>query len=254
MTSVELERIARDVVPPIGATGWRITVLDTRPATTYAVVPILFGRLDGRPVFTGAQRDCHRFYELLSGGALRSAPRSVVADNPGDSAERGAGPSVLLEGRSSPGSRWSSGRNRRPTGTARAHMDDAPSPGASTPTPRRAQTTARATGKVTAAPTSDSGLTEAPDPESPAPPACKACGADLSALPPSRTGQRRTTCNDACRQAYHRGQRAPIPGVVAAEDLERLSRLSRRSQTASAAGARTPPAADGDQLALGAPA
>lgn len=66
MTTVELERIAQGVIPPVGATGWRITVLDR---ATYAVVPILFGRVDGAPVFRGAQRDCHRMYDLLEGRA-----------------------------------------------------------------------------------------------------------------------------------------------------------------------------------------
>ena len=67
MTTAELARVAQGVIPSEGTTGWRITVLATRPATTYAVVPIRFGRVDGRPVFTGSQRDCSRFHDLLTG-------------------------------------------------------------------------------------------------------------------------------------------------------------------------------------------
>lgn len=69
-------------------------------------------------------------------------------------------------------------------------------------------------------------------PTSPGRSFCKACGRDLAELPPSRSGQHRQTCDDACRQAYHRGQRAPIAGVVDAESIERLSRLHAPLPTA----------------------
>jgi len=76
MTTVELARIAERIVPPVGATGWRLTVITTRPATVYAVVPVLFGRVDGRPVFSGSQADCNRMYDLIT-----EAPASRRAQN-----------------------------------------------------------------------------------------------------------------------------------------------------------------------------
>jgi len=210
-----LERIARDVVPPVGATGWRITVLDR---TTYAVVPVIGGRLDGKPVFRGSQADCHRFDDILTGASLRPAPRSVAAvETRGRPAERGADRSL-------------------------APQDSLPRPGGrGARASRLVDGEARSSGRNATV-------------TSPGPP-CKACGADLSGLAPSRTGQRRQTCDDACRQAYRRGQRAPLPGVVDDESIGRLSRLSRRS-TAAHRGAPTHRGRGGSQLVLpgGAPA
>jgi hypothetical protein len=53
---------------------------------------------------------------------------------------------------------------------------------------------------------------------------CKACGRGLDELPPSH--QLRQTCNDACRQAFKRGHRAPGAGVVDVDELARVSRLA----------------------------
>lgn len=81
--TAELERIAHDVIPPVGGTGWRITVDDLvgpERRTVYAVVPVIDGRRDGRPVFRGIQRDAHRFYELLTSGV--PTPRSAVRPAP----------------------------------------------------------------------------------------------------------------------------------------------------------------------------
>jgi hypothetical protein len=84
MTTAELTKIAQGLVPPVGTTGWRITVVRTsREGTTWAVVPILFGRVDGTPVFTGAIRDCRRFHDLLTGRADATS-RSAQADPAGD--------------------------------------------------------------------------------------------------------------------------------------------------------------------------
>jgi hypothetical protein len=79
VTTVELERIARTILPQVGATGWRITERGSAAdgATIYAVVPIIGGRLDGRDVFRGSQRDCHRMYDILEG----RAPTSRRAQN-----------------------------------------------------------------------------------------------------------------------------------------------------------------------------
>lgn len=89
MTTLELARIAERIVPPVGATGWRLTVITTRPATVYAVVPVLFGRVDGRPVFSGNQADCNRMYDLITGAA---APRRVQVSAIADSAGSVRGP------------------------------------------------------------------------------------------------------------------------------------------------------------------
>lgn len=79
MTAIaDLDRIARAVIPPVGATGWRLTVLHTSPATAYAVVPVLFGRVDGSPVFCGTQADCTRFHKILSGEAAPSRRAPVM--------------------------------------------------------------------------------------------------------------------------------------------------------------------------------
>ena len=212
--TVELERIARDVVPPVGATGWRLTVLETRPSTTYAVVPVIGGRLDGKPVYRGSQADCHRFGDILTGAALRPAPRSVATPSGGaGSAERGADRSAVARGRST--------SRQDPAALDVVSIRREPVDGAAV--------------------TSEPGH-------------CKACGRGIEASQ-SRTGQRRQTCDDACRQAYRRGQRAPLPGVVDDESIGRLSRLSRRS-TAAHRGALTHRGRGGSQLALpgGAPA
>lgn len=79
--TAELERIVRGVIPQVGTTGWRITVTgDTHGGTTgYAVVPILYSRLDGAPVFRGGQRDCSRVYDLLTGRIPTEAPEGIDA-------------------------------------------------------------------------------------------------------------------------------------------------------------------------------
>jgi hypothetical protein len=260
MTNVELERLARDVVPPVGTTGWRLTVLEARPTTTYAVVPILYGLRDGRPVFKGEQRDCHAMYDLLNGRrpTLRSAPHSVAepaqAIGP---AERGAVPSGRrptsslvdsrtrarplagqLDGVAVPDRARSSEPARGDDGL-RDGVADAGSPGASIDTHsgpgiKPSGVTATRSADAPAVGSSDGGAAGSASgiaSASPGPKRCAACGRDLSTLPPSRTGQRRRTCNDVCRQAFHRGQRAPIAGVVDTEPITRLSRLSQPSLT-----------------------
>lgn len=76
MTTAELERIARDVVPPVGATGWRATVVGPRE---HAVVPIIDGRLDGKPVWRGAQRDIYRLMDILEGRPASRRAREIPA-------------------------------------------------------------------------------------------------------------------------------------------------------------------------------
>jgi hypothetical protein len=66
---------------------------------------------------------------------------------------------------------------------------------------------------------------------------CKACGREL---PPPRAGQHRQTCDAACRQAYSRGHRAPVAGVVDDESLTRLSHPSRASDAGSRPGEGPP--------------
>jgi hypothetical protein len=235
----ELERHVATIVPPAAATGWRLTVVDThRDGTTYGVVPIIAGRRDGALVFTGTQRDCHLLYDLLHGHrpTLRSAPHSVA--EPAQAlgpAERGAVPSgrrptsSLVDSRTpsrplagglngievasdagSPGASIDthSGPGIKPSGVAATRSSDAPAAGSSD---------GGAAGSA-------SGIASA----SPGPKRCAACGRDLSTLPPSPMSARRTTCSDACRQAYRRGHRAPIAAVVDEETVERLSRLPDR--------------------------
>lgn len=232
--TLELERATAAVIPPVGATGWRLTVLETRPVTTYAVVPIIGGRRDGAPVIRGNQRDCTIAYELLTGRALRSAPRSAaeridvpgrssLAGDPAGPAERGAVRSVRSHERSNPSLPDVAGADARGGRTASATATASGPPGA------------------------HAGL--AKQPAGPAPEPCKACGRDLSHLPTPKSKIRRQTCDDSCRQAYHRGERAPESGVVTPEAIARLSRLPGGPMNTVESEAPDP-APDVDQLAL----
>lgn len=235
MTAIaELERIAERVVPPISATGWRITVLETRPATVYAVVPVLGGRLDGAPVFSGVQRDAHTMYELLAGdrSTSRSARRSVAetglarlgpAEGRADQAAD-ASPAVSFPPADVVDERHASSTARRQQGNPRsqARVAAGSRPGPSPTTPVVVPGSVLATG-------SSSSLEPGVTPAGPTPAGvrrCKACGMSLEGRGPGQ-GQPRQTCDDACRQAYRRGARAPEPGVVTPAAIEALSRLPK---------------------------
>jgi hypothetical protein len=219
MTTAELERIARDVVAPGAATSV-VAVVDVTPGGRLASgVPSGIGveTRYGAAFFDGLrkgpaiawfpnQRDAYRLIELLdTGRALRSTPRSVAALTPG-SAERG----VVQSAPAHPGALPPDGRRWVPGGpkASRSPVDmpvdeDAGSePGVNVDPP----------GAV--APVVAGAL-------------CAACGTSLADFPPSRTGQKRKTCGDACRKAYQRGHRAPVPGVVAPDAVAALSRLPR---------------------------
>jgi len=108
---VELERIASGVIPPVGATGWRIAVDDLvgpERRTVYAVVPVIDGRRDGRPVFRGDQRDAHRLCSLLAGDAPTSrsaehAARASAVSSPSAPTADGSAPQPGTPLRSQPG-------------------------------------------------------------------------------------------------------------------------------------------------------
>lgn len=94
MTTLELERAARNVIPSTNATGWRITELGAAAdgATIYAVVPIIDGRRDGKPVFSGNQRDTRRMHQLLtedpSPRRARDIPAGVHGGRPSTEPDR----------------------------------------------------------------------------------------------------------------------------------------------------------------------
>jgi hypothetical protein len=116
MTTAELERIARGLIPTDRWTGWRITETGKADdgATVYAVVPIVDSLLDGKPVFRGSQRDCRRMYGLLTGtgdgrrsralpGQPAANPRGVAPDT-ATTATEAPGPSDA--GARPPGQTW----------------------------------------------------------------------------------------------------------------------------------------------------
>lgn len=238
-TIVELEAIAARAVWPAGATSV-VALVEVTPGGRLAngspsgigsVTRFGAAYFDGRrrsaPIaLFDQQRDAFQLIDLLSGRTLRSAPRSVAPRSQAEGpAERGAVRSVRPHRRSNP---------RLPD-----VVGDPPS----------------RDGRTTSQSVPTSGSPGAPI-EAPVAGAsrvlCKACGRDLTDLPLPRNGQRRRTCDDACRQAFHRGQRAPIPGVVAAEDLSRLSRLPRAITTGTGPADADPadPGASQPELAL----
>jgi hypothetical protein len=248
-TTAELHEIAARTTWPAGAAAV-VAVVDVTPGGRLATgVPSGLGVESryGAAFFDGlrrspaiawfpAQRDAFRLIDILrTGTALRFAPHSVAArqadsggggpevDEPSGTAERGAVQSAgQVARRRQP--------SRRPVAAAAAHRpDDALTP------PAEASVVERVGAE-------------------PGGPSCKACGRDLSSLPRSRTGQRRQTCDDACRQAFARGERAPLPGVVADDELTRLSRLSRSPQTGSGSAPTSGPDAQLFDLTYGAPA
>jgi len=233
MTAVaELERIAANVVRPSGA----FTVVIVEAGTTGERLPSgHFSGIGGTTAwgpawFDGLRKskpvhlfptvkDARALAAILDGRepALRSSPHSVAAPPRSHAAagpaERGEVPSVV------PGT-------RAPRTPRSARLHDAVGTRAGSPA---------------------SALSEASVAEAPAV-TCAACGRDMADLPPSRTGQLRKTCGDACRKAYQRGHRAPVPGVVAPEAVAALSRLPR-ALYGFPHGDRTDPAGPG-QLAI----
>lgn len=262
-TAVELERIAAGAIPMIDATDVVAIVAQATPGGRLSNgspsglgVEVRYGAawFDGirrsEPIaMFERQRDAFALIDLLTGRALRSAPRSVAAVSEGRSSGEGRGPE-RPHGQLDSVSRTPARGTRRLDGAARARAAGARAPGVNLEAP---ETVGADPDGSLGQPSSIAGAADAVPGASRAGRFCKACGADLSARPPSRTGQTRMTCDDACRQAFHRGQRAPIPGVVDQDELTRLSRLSRPNETATG---REDPARDpaGSQLALGAPA
>lgn|GEM_PF-5429675 len=193
------------------------------------------------------QHEAHVLADLLEhGSTLRSAPRSVAASLTGGSAERGAVPSA---DRLTAAARRSSSRTARRPLAAGLNGDVVPatiagSPGApldthAEPGPEPEGVTpissAAAAGVAVADDDGTPGLRPDPTPTpnrvdqadgdpagsgraiaqaSPGSKSCAACGRSFANLPTSPMSPRRRTCSDACRQAYRRGHRAPVPGVV----------------------------------------
>lgn len=223
-TTAELERIAERAIWPSGSTDV-VGVVDVKPGgrlpngspsgiggeTRYGAA--FFDGLRRSPAIAMFEKrtDADRLIRILKDGStLRSGPRSVAALTEAGSAERGSVPSARSQRRSSARS-----RGRSLDGIQRSDgapmPQDAGSPGAPSSTAPQ--------GPEHAAGATRDGVR------------CKACGRSLAALPPSRNGQRRQTCNDACRQAYRRGHRAPVPGVVGVDAIAALSRPPRPLET-----------------------
>ena len=203
MTIVELEAIAAQAVRPAGQYSV-VAVVDHKPGgrlangspsgiggeTRYGAA-WFDGLRRSKPIALFArQRDAFTLIDLLTDRTLRSAPRS-------------AAPRSQAEGPAEGGA----------VRSARSHERSTP------PLPDVAEVLTGARGGRTAS-------TTYPTPGSPGAPLCKARGRSLEDLPVARNGQRRQTCDDACRQAFHRGQRAPVSGG-------RDARVPQRPVTAS---------------------
>lgn len=222
MTGVELERRARNVLPPVGATGLRMTTVaepggrltNGSPSGLGGSVrfgPVWLvdgGRHESRPIEVfDRQVDALRFFHLIAG--TEPAPRSA----PGGSVESmGA-----LDGTSD------QERTGAPSRVDASPLEPAvargPEPVAVIPEPAEAGS-------------------------------CAGCG---EPLPPGRHGQRRLTCSAACRQrvSYRRAAKA---ARADADSGTATSHLPRSSDAADAHPAAAPDGLRaGDQLGLGFP-
>lgn len=239
-TVVELERLARAAIPPVGMTDV-CAVVDVEPCdrltddrspsglivepdgsrraprTWYGVAWVVDGRLKSKPIaLLDRQADAFILIDLLrTGSSSRSARRSVAAVA---SAHRGdVGPA---EGR--------------------AVQADVEASAADHPFPADARTAgdsgvaeAERDRSQKALPRERSGRSRPGLSPTQAGPTrrCKACGMSLEGRGPGQ-GQARQTCDDACRQAFRGGARAPEPGVVDEAFTARLSRLPKPAREA----------------------
>lgn len=174
MTGLELERLARSVIPPVGATAL-VAVVDHEPGgrlvngspsglggrTRFGVAWQLFGRVTHSPAIAlfDRQVDARRFLDILSG------------------------------------------RDRAP----RPGPDLAPALG----TVEQGQAQAQAPVRADVLPSTPA-VAAGPEPVAVMPAGtCAGCG---GSLPPGRHGQRRLTCSAACRQrARRRAGAEPTP-------------------------------------------
>lgn len=245
MTTAELERIVRGAVWPAGSIDV-VALVDVMPGgrlpngspsgigvVTRFGAAFFDGLRQSPPIaMFDRQTDAHNLIRIMKGGtALGSAPRSVAArSQDAGSAERGAVPSVEPLARRSKLA-TPSGPGIEAQGVAATRSADAP---AVTAGARAGQSDGDPAGSGRAIASASPG------------PTCKACGRPLP-----ESGRGRQTCDDACRQAFHRGQRYPFPAELAARSVADLSRLPAPSAIPTGATRRTDPVGPGAaQLAL----
>lgn len=242
----ELERMALDVVirddavcavvdvEPSGRladgspSGYVVDADGTRrqPRTTYGAAWLIDGLRRSKPFATfDDAADLYAFLDLLqTGSTSRSRPRSVAgtgAHSVSGPAEGGRVPAAdlraVVEAPADAGAVAHAAPAQRRRSGVRGASDAAGSP----PGIPSQETARSSPPELDAVPAGAVAVT------APAARTCKACGLSLEGRAIRTRGPLRETCDDACRQAYRRGARAPEAGVVTPAAIEVLSRIPK---------------------------